>query len=294
MTSARSDLRKMLERGETIVAPGAFDPLTARLVEWLGFPAVYLGGEMTGCHLTTSEPLLTMTEQVAIASRLVQAVKFPVLVDGHAGFGDAVHTMRTVREFENAGIAGIHIEDQVFPKRVSYHSGLSHIVPLEEFLGKMRFALKAREDRDFIIIGRTDAFIAEEGSREEAVRRGKALVEVGVDVLFICGLHKEEAQRENLTFFRNAIPDIPMLVVGGLSPMTVQDYEDLGYQLIIYADTPTGVVIGALLDVYKGLKETGVPTFPLDTLHQNRAFVNELIGMTKMYEIERETTEQKS
>ena len=172
MVSVRSSLRARLQRGETIAAPGAYDPLSARVVQALGFAAVYTGGYMTGAHTSITEPLLTLTEQVEVAQKVAHAVDLPVITDAGAGYGDPLHVMRCVREFEAAGIAGIHIEDQVYPKRASYHKGLEHIVPLQEFVERMSYALKARRDPDFLIIGRTDAFSAVEGSREELVRRG--------------------------------------------------------------------------------------------------------------------------
>jgi 2-methylisocitrate lyase-like PEP mutase family enzyme len=140
MPSPRQTLRERLRQGETIVAPGAYDPISARVVQFLGFPAVYTGGYITGAHTTITEPLLTLTEQVEVAHKVVRAVNLPVLADAGAGYGDPLHVMRCVREFEAAGIAGIHIEDQVYPKRASYHKGLEHIIALEEFQERLTYA----------------------------------------------------------------------------------------------------------------------------------------------------------
>ena len=160
----RSNLKHRLAAGETIVAPGAYDPMSARLVQSLGFDTVYVGGYMSGAHLAVTEPLMTLTEQVEVAERVAKSVPLPVICDAGAGYGDPVHTMHTVRTFERAGICGIHIEDQVFPKRASYHAGLEHVIPMDEFLEKMRYALEARSDPNFLIIGRTDSFTAVEGT----------------------------------------------------------------------------------------------------------------------------------
>jgi len=108
MPSVRQGLHERLQRGETIVAPGAYDPLSARVVQALGFAAVYTGGYMTGAHTAITEPLLTLTEQVDVAKKVVHAVELPVLTDAGAGYGDPLHVMRCVREFEAAGLAGIH------------------------------------------------------------------------------------------------------------------------------------------------------------------------------------------
>ena len=254
MPSVRSNLRERLQRGETIVAPGAYDPLSARVVQALGFSAVYTGGYMTGAHTSITEPLLTLTEQVEVAQKVARAVDLPVLTDAGAGYGDPLHVMRCVREFEAAGIAGIHIEDQVYPKRASYHRGLEHIVPMQEFVERMTYALKARRDPDFLIIGRTDAFSAVEGSREELVRRGLTLKELGVDAVMPRGVRA----REELAFFRKEVPGVPLLVIAGADDISVQEYADLGYQIIIYATTPAIVAANALMETYQHLKDTGL------------------------------------
>ena len=125
--SARSQLRNRLVNGETIVAPGAYDPIGARVVQALGFPAIYTGGYMSGAHLAVTEPLMTMTEQIEVAAKVARAVSLPVIVDGDAGFGDPLHTRRAVTAYEDAGLAGIHIEGPglsqagLIPQRAGAH-----------------------------------------------------------------------------------------------------------------------------------------------------------------------------
>ena len=291
MPSPRSELRAMLSRGETIVAPGAYDALGARVIRDLGFSAVYTGGYMSGAHLAVTEPLMTMTEQIEVAARVARSVDLPVIVDGNAGYGDPLHTMRAVRAYENAGLAGMHIEDQVYPKRASYHKGLEHVTPMDEFIEKMRYALKARRDEDFLIIGRTDAFSdAAEGSMEEAVRRGLALKEIGVDVIMPRGVRA----REDLARFQDGVRDIPLLVIASRDEISVKEYEDLGYQIIIYATTPAIVTAHALLQVYKNLKETGLTGMSAKEVAEKGSKVEELIGLPEYYQIEAETTERGS
>ena len=252
MPSVRSELRASLSKGDTIVAPGAYDPISARVVQSLGFSAVYTGGYMSGAHLAVTEPLMTMTEQVEVARKVAGAVDLPVICDAGAGYGDPVHTMHAVKTYEEAGLAGMHIEDQVYPKRASYHMGLEHITPLDEFLEKMRYALQARRDEDFLIIGRTDAFSAVEGSMDEAIRRGLALRDIGVDAVMPRGVR----EKADLDHFRKGVPDVPLLVIAGADDISVQEYESLGYQIIIYATTPMVAAVTALLDVYRKLKDT--------------------------------------
>ena len=288
MTSVRSELRARLNRGETIVAPGAYDPIGARIVQALGFPAVYTGGYMSGAHLAVSEPLMTMTEQVEVGRKVASAVNLPVICDGGAGYGDPVHTMRSVRAYEDAGLAGMHIEDQVFPKRASYHMGLEHITPLDEFLDKMRYALQARRDEEFLIIGRTDAFSAVEGSMEEAVRRGLALKELGVDVVMPRGV----ITKEDLAHFSSAVLGVPLLAIAGGQDISVQEYEELGYQIIIYASTPMVAAAIAIFEAYQSLKDTGMTGISADEVAARRAKVEELISLPEYYQVEAETTEK--
>jgi 2-methylisocitrate lyase-like PEP mutase family enzyme len=290
MVSVRSSLRARLQRGETIAAPGAYDPLSARVVQALGFAAVYTGGYMTGAHTSITEPLLTLTEQVEVAQKVARAVDLPVITDAGAGYGDPLHVMRCVREFEAAGIAGIHIEDQVYPKRASYHKGLEHIVPLEEFVERMKYALKARRDPDFLIIGRTDAFSAVEGSREELVRRGLILKELGVDAIMPRGVRT----REDLAFFRKEVPGVPLVVIAGADDISVQEYADLGYQIMIYATTPAIVAANALMETYQHLKDTGLLNITAQRVAELRRRVEELISLPEYYEVEAATTERDS
>ncbi len=288
MPSVRSELRTRLDRGETIVAPGAYDPISARIVQTLGFPAVYTGGYMSGAHLAVSEPLMTMTEQVEVARKVAGAVNLPVICDAGAGYGDPVHTMRAVRAYEDAGLAGMHIEDQVYPKRASYHMGLEHITPIDEFLQKMGYALQARRDKDFLVIGRTDAFSAVEGSMEEAVRRGRALRDLGVDVVMPRGVR----EREDLAYFRKEVPDVPLLVIAGADDISVKEYEGLGYQIIIYATTPIIAAATAIYDVYQSLKDRGLTGINAQEVAQRRRRVEELISLPEYYQVEAETTER--
>ena len=286
--SPRRKLKNLIDSGETIVAPGAYDAIGARVVQSLGFPAVYTGGYMSGAHLAVTEPLMTMTEQLEVASRVAAAVDLPVIVDGNAGFGDPLHARRTVAAYEESGLAAIHIEDQVYPKRASYHKGLEHIVPVDEFLDKMRHALDARRDQDFVIIGRTDGFSAVEGSMDEAVRRGNALKELGVDVVMPRGVR----ERDDLAAFRRGVPDVPLLVIAGADDISVQEYESLGYQIIIYAATPVVAAVMGLERAYVSLRDTGLTGIGAAEVAERRARIEALIDLPEYYRIEAETTER--
>ena len=286
--TTRSVLRSRLQAGEPIVAPGAYDPISARLVQSLGFETIYTGGYISGAHLAVTEPLMTMTEQISVAERVVKSTPLPVICDADAGYGEPVHAMHTVRSFEAAGVAGIHIEDQFFPKRASYHAGLEHVIPMEDFLQKISYALRARTDPDFIIIGRTDAFTAVEGDMDEAIRRGNALKDLGVDMVMPRGVR----QREDLDTFRRGVPDVPLIVIAGADDITVQEYHALGYQAIIYATSSIIAAVDGIRRVYQSLKDTGHIGINAPQVQAMRAEVEALISLPEYQQVEAETTER--
>src|ERR1700757_5390859 len=154
MINPTAELRKLLAEERFIDMPVAYDPLGGRRIESVGFKTVYNGGFVTGGSRCTSEPLLTMDEQVRTAGDIAKAVKVPVVADAGAGFGEPLPPMRTVAEFIHAGISGIHIEDQLFPKRAHYHKYVAHVIPRKDFVDKIKFACRRRDetDRDFVII----------------------------------------------------------------------------------------------------------------------------------------------
>lgn len=159
MQRMTAKLRALVKAGKFLELPSAYDPITARLAEQVGFKSVYSGGFVTGGATCISEPMLTMSEQIPVAADMSKAVNIPVVMDAGAGWGEPLHTMRTVRECIRAGIAGVHIEDQLFPKRVHYHTYVVHNVPLNEYRDKLRLACEQRDttDPDFVIIARSDA-----------------------------------------------------------------------------------------------------------------------------------------
>ena len=286
--SVRTDLKNRLTSGQTIVAPGAYDPISARLVQSLGFDTIYTGGYMSGTHLAVTEPLMTMTEQVDVAARVAKSVPLPVICDADAGYGEPVHAMHCVRTFEAAGIAGIHMGDQIYPRRASYLAGLVHIIPMDEFLEKMKYALQARTDPDFLVIGRTDGFTAVDGDMDEAIRRGNALRDLGVDVVMPRG----PAEKEDLEAFRKGVPNVPLLVIAGSEDISVQEYTGLGYQIMIYATTPIIAAVNGYRQVYQSLKDTGHIGIDAQQVRAMRAEVEALISLPEYQQVEAQTTER--
>src|SRR5690606_1559134 len=170
-------LRELLNEKTFLHMPSVYDALTGRLVQSLGYEAPYVGGYVTGAATTITEPQLTMTEQVRAAEEIANKLTIPTIVDAGAGFGEPLHTMRTVREFIRAGIAGIHIEDALYPKRAHYHTYVVHGIPVDEFVEKIEYAVKARDaaDPDFVIIARSDT--ARAMGLDEAIMRVNSAAE---------------------------------------------------------------------------------------------------------------------
>src|SRR3954469_1430282 len=158
MTAKTRRLRELLALGDFLYMPSAATPLEGRIAEAAGTPLVYTGGYVSGASRVVSEPLLTMDEQVRIAGEVARAVSVPLIADAGAGVGEPLHTRRAVRECAAAGAAGIHIEDQLYPKRAHYHGYQVHAIPLGDFIAKIKYACRQRDetDPDFLIIARSD------------------------------------------------------------------------------------------------------------------------------------------
>jgi len=290
MQGKKSTLKELLKKDGPIVAPGCFDVLTAKIVENMGFPAVYMGGWATGAKLGVTEPLVNLVEQVREAAYVAEQCDIPLIVDGDAGFGDATHTYRTVREFVKAGVAAIHIEDQMIPKRVGYHVGVKYVIPLEEMMVKLRTALAARGNSDMLIIARTDAREAQNGSLEEAIKRAQSFVEAGADVImpYSCRAKSYEEAHE----VGHAI-NAPLLYVNDESSypnLTVDQLYNAGFKIIIYPLTPCLATAQAIKNVYQHLLDHGV-TWPDDaweTVAAIRKQVEANAGIDRLYAIEAE------
>ena len=226
----RKKMRELLSRNRLLLAPGAFDGLSARLVEEAGFEAVYLsGGAVARSTGVPDLGLMTMSEVIERARQIVSAVKIPVIADADTGYGNALNVVRTVREFERTGVAAIHIEDQVTPKRCGHLEG-KEVIPLAEMKNKLRAALEARSDKDFAIIARTDSRAVH--GLDDAIQRGKTFARLGADAVFI---EAAESEAELETIARS-IRDVPLLVnmfKGGKTPLLpASRLEQMGYRKI--------------------------------------------------------------
>ncbi len=250
----RAKLKGMIERGELVQAPGAYDALTAKIAEAQGFPAVYMTGYGTSASRFGFPDLglLTMTEMVENASRMADAIDIPLIADADTGYGNPINVVRTVREYEKGGIAAIHIEDQVWPKRCGHMAG-KKVIDANEMVGKIKAAVDARRDPDFLIITRTDS-IATHGF-DHAIERGQMFAEAGADILFI----EAPVEREQVEKIPRLLPQKPHLLnLGPRTPnFSVEEIRQFGFAVVIYPGLCLAAAITGCIEEVKLLKETG-------------------------------------
>lgn len=293
MRHATRKLRVLVRAGKFLELPSAYDPITARLVQSLGFKTVYCGGFVTGGSTCISEPLLTMDEQLRVAAGMAKAVDIPVVMDAGAGWGEPLHTMRTVRECIQAGIAGVHIEDQLFPKRAHYHTYVAHNIPLKEFRDKIRMACRQRDesDPDFVIIARSDA--CREQGFGEAVKRMNLAKDQGADMGLIFPRTREEAIKTP------KLCKLPMVYVqsrgnrDGRPLYSNRQLMDMGYAGCIDAILAIGVQFSAMKKALEEIRRTSDYTGMTNKEWVAvRKEVEDLIGLEDYYRVERETVEK--
>ena len=277
-------LRALLDSGELIVAPGAFDPLSARLVEEAGFPAVYMTGFGTSAALIGRPDvgLLTMTEMAGNAGRIAACVDIPVIADADTGYGNPLNVIRTVGAYEAAGVAGIHIEDQVAPKKCGHMEG-KLVIPAEEMAAKVRAAVQARTEPEFVIIARTDARAVE--GLERTLERARMYREAGADVLFIEALTSEAEAEEAV----RAFPGVPLLfnwAEGGKTPPISLDHlRELGYRIVIFPISTLLAATGAMRRILREIAAAGTPAAAMHELPTFAEFVD-FIGLPEVHQAE--------
>ena len=257
-------LRDLLAGDRIAMAPGAADALTARLVEQAGFPAVY----MTGFAATASRlgcpdiGLLTQTEMTTHARDMVRAVGVPVIADADTGYGGPANIERTVREYQQAGVAAIHLEDQVSPKRCGQMAGVK-LIPADEMARRLQCALVARGDDDLVVIGRTDALAAE--GVEEAIRRGNAYRQAGADVVF-CDAVREVSQARAIAGGIDGPLMISVIEGNETMQLTADELKQMGFSLAVYALSALLSATRAIQEVLGELRDRGTTIGRLDRM----------------------------
>lgn len=278
-------LRDLLKEPGIIVAPGAHNAFTAKIIEQSGgFQAVYVTGSGTTMSLIGAPDigLLTMTEMVTQAKNINMAVSLPVIADADTGYGNAINVRRTVQEYERAGIAAIHIEDQVTPKKCGHFEG-KQVISQSEMVGKISAAVDTREDPDFVLIARTDARAVL--GLEEGLRRAEAYVEAGADVIFF----EAPQSLKELEIIAKSIK-APLMVnmdEGTKTPLlTVQELEEMGYKIVVFPRSAPCAAAKTIQELMQQLKETGT----------TKGFVNRIVtfeernlitGLAKYKEMEK-------
>jgi 2-methylisocitrate lyase-like PEP mutase family enzyme len=262
-------LRALLQAEQMVIAPGAYDAITARIIAQAGFPAVYMTGAGTAASLGFPDfGLVTMTEMVANAARIVRSIDVPLIADADTGYGNELNVVRTVQEHERAGTSGIHIEDQVSPKKCG-HLDDKEIVPREEFAAKIRAAVAARRGPDFLVIARTDSRAG--AGLDEAIARGNMALEAGADMVFVEAPQTLEEMAAVPRLVRG--PCLLNVVRGGKSPeINLLQAQTMGYRIAIVPGLMMKTVLGACDAALAELKRTHVHPVPLGDLTVRQVF----------------------
>lgn len=251
-----TQLRQLLASKELLVAPGAYDMLSAKIIAASGFKAVYMTGYGQSASVLGQPDvgLLTMTEMARRAADMAEAVDVPILADGDTGYGNPLNVIRTVREYEKAGVCAIQLEDQVFPKKCGHMLGRK-VIPAEEMVQKIKAACDARQDDDFVIIARTDA--RTNHGLEAALERAAMYKEAGADLLFV----ESPESVDEMKAINKAFPEsftLANMLEGGRTPMpTVPEMENMGYNIAIYCTGPVYAAAKAVRSYMETLKHDG-------------------------------------
>ncbi|MEU2038324.1 methylisocitrate lyase [Nocardia niwae] len=278
----RVAFRAGLASGRIQRLPGAFDPLVARVVQEIGFEGVYVSGAVLAAELALPDiGLTTLGEVAARGQQIARATELPVLIDADTGFGEPMNAARTVTLLEDAGLAGCHIEDQVNPKRCGHLDGKS-VVAVEEMVRRLRAAVSARRDPNFVVCARTDARATE--GLAAAIDRAQAYADAGADLIFTEAL----ADASEFARFRAAVP-IPLLAnmteFGKSQLLTARLLEDLGYNAVIYPVTTLRLAMHAVENGLREIDRTGTQAALLDRM-QHRSRLYELLRYQRYSEFD--------
>ena len=279
--SRATQLRAQMAAG-IVFAPGVYNALFAKAVEQTGFSTVYVTGFGTAARYGFADVgLITQSEMVQNLKAICRATSLPVIADMDTGYGNALNVRRTVREYERAGVAGFHIEDQVFPKKCGFMAGKT-VIPMAEHVQKVRAALEARQDSDTVVIARTDA-LAPHGW-DDAIARANAYRDAGADLIFVDGIRT----LEELDIYSRELAQqgVPCLYNGGL--VSAERAGELGFKVQILAGLSLGAVWKSANAAMQELQSAGTVRQTMSQYRQPAEDVNEILGVPQIYELERE------
>jgi len=276
-------IHALLEKDRTLLFPGVYDALSAKLVERAGFPLTFISGySVAASHLGLPDfGYLTQTEIVAVTRRVCASVSIPIIIDADTGYGNALNVIRTVNELIEAGAAGMFLEDQIWPKRCGHMKG-KRVIPIEEHVQKIRAAVDARRNRDFFIVARTDA--RQVTGLDDAIRRCRRYREAGADALFVEGPRSVE---ELATIARELPPPlVANMLEGGVTPLlTKEELESLGFQLIVCPLTALYASAKAMQEIFGLLKTAGTTRAAMDRLLPFQQF-HDIIDLDGYYALD--------
>lgn len=278
-----SRFKQLILAKEILVMPGAYDALSAKIVEQAGFQAVTLGGYPTSATLLAKPDvsLLSLTEMVRHAQYLVEAVDIPVFADGDTGHGNVTNVIRTIKAFEKAGVAGLFIEDQLFPKRCGHMEG-KQVIPTAEMVAKLKAALDARTDPDLVIMARTDALAAH--GIDEAIERANRYREAGADLIFVEAPRSAEEMRRIAR--EVSAPTMANMIEGGKTPtLTPAELQEIGFSVVVYPLAALYAAAWAVREVMRELRATGRTHAALDRMISFAEF-NQMVGLQQIREAE--------
>jgi methylisocitrate lyase len=281
----KSEILGLIKKEGILVLPVVYDALTAKIAERAGFGALLMGGySVSAVRLGKPDVgYLTMTEMADQVKIIAEAVSVPLIADGDTGYGNPLNVMRTLEEYQRAGAAGIILEDQQFPKRCGHMEG-KQVIPMEEHLQKLAAAIEARGDSDMLIMARTDSLTPL--GLPEAIRRGKAYRDAGVDAVFV-----EAPQTvDELKAIREAIPDVPLvanIIEGGKTPaLSARELQAMGYEICFCSLTAVLVSAKAIMNAMVHLRKEGSSAALTDQMFSFAEF-NELIGLKEYSSLEK-------
>ena len=283
--SPGAKLRKLLAGDRIVVGGGAHDALSARIVEQAGYPmCVVTGAGVSMCRGYPDVGLVTMEEMVRNARYIAEAIEIPIVVDADNGYGNAINARRTVREFERAGVAGIHIEDQVWPKRCGHMFG-KKLIPADEMVQKIRAALEARRDPDFVIIARCDALLVD--GLDKALERGEAYIKAGADMLWLEMRESLDEIKAIAERFRRRIPLVFNHSPSGMVPrLPVAELEAMGFKTACFYVHALMAACKTMQEVLREIKETGNSLTVWDRMVSFEEFWN-IAGLPEIRELEK-------
>lgn len=278
-------LRELLAGEELLLVPGAYDALSARLIEDAGFDAVYMTGFGASASVLgrADVGLLTMSEMVDHARQISQAVSpLPVIADADTGYGNPINVIRTIQEYELTGVAGIHIEDQQAPKKCGHMSG-KVVIPGPEMVSKIKAAVDARRNSEFVIIARTDARAVE--GLDSALDRAKSYRDAGADALFV----EAPESVDEIELIAKTFSDIPLVynwAEGGKTPpLSYQEIQSLGFSMVLF---PVGMLLGAafaMRNILSTIRQNGTPAEAMDKMVPFQEFLS-FIGLDDVRALE--------